>query len=267
MSGNKNTPLPDNEHVKALSDILRENKIDIRELLGIIGCVTAMEREMSKAAADLSAVRKELAEMREEKDHPIGVALRSAVRESAAKINTVRSGIKVLKDKIISGCKRAAHAFKTGGVSALNNLADFLDIRRDLENTRNAVNDAIRCNEKRIAKIESLSEEFHAAGRGLKNIGRVMTGKEPIRDIRPNGTLARLAEFPFRSEIGRLNRVLNRTGKALAGLDRLEKAAANRTEKDRPSAIEEMERMKPAVERRKKETPAKGAEKRTGIAV
>jgi hypothetical protein len=260
-------PLTENGYVAELLSILRENKIDARELLGIIGHVAAMEREMGKAASDLSAMRRELAEMREEAGHPLRTALQNAARGLAGKIQAVRNGIKALKDKIASGCGRAAEAFRAGGVSALNNLAGFFDIRRELEASRDAINGALRYNEGQIAKIEAMGEELHAAGRRLKNVGRIITGKEPIPDIRPNGALARLIAFPFRSELRRLNRSLSRANKALAGLDRLEKAAKRVKEQGRPSTLEEMKRLKAEVERRKKETPARDTEKQTDVAI
>jgi prefoldin subunit 5 len=263
----ENAQIAENGYVQELLAILRENKIDAHELVSIIGNVAAMERDMGKAAEDLSAMRKELAEMREETGHPIRAALQNAARGLAGKINAVRSGIRALKNKIISGCKRAIEAFKTGGVSALNNLAGFFDIRRELENTRDTINGAIKYNEGQIAKIESMSEEYHAAGRALKNIGRIMSGREPLQDIQPNGTLARLIEFPFSSEVRRLNRSLNRTNKTLAGLDRLEKAAARHKEQDRPSTLGEMKRLKAEVVRRKKEAPVKNAEKKADAAI
>jgi hypothetical protein len=267
MSAAANSPRSGNEHIRELISILRENKIDVHELLGVIGHIAAVERELGKAAAELSAMRKELAEMREDAGHPIRTELRSAARGLAGKISAARSGIKALKDKIIAGCKRAVEAFKTGGITALNNLAGFFDIRRGLENTRDAINDAIKYNEEKIAKIESMSEEYHAAGRGLRNIGRIMSGREPIKAVQPNGTLAKIIELPFSSEVRRLSRSLNRTGKALAGLDRLEKAAKLRRELPRPSTLEEMKRLKVVVKWRKKDAPAKDAVKKADVAI
>jgi hypothetical protein len=195
--------------------------------------------------------------MREEAGHPIRTALQNAAKGLSAKIKSARSALSALKDKIIGGCKRAVTAFKEGGVSALNNLSGFFNVRGELTAARDAINDAIRYNEGQIVKIEKAAESYHEAGRALRNIGRSLRGEEPVPAIKPNGKLARFIETPFRSEHRSLNRSLNRVNKALACIDRLEKAAEQHVKHDRPSTLEEMKRLKVVVAEKKKDTPAK----------
>jgi hypothetical protein len=267
VSDTKNTPLLENEYVKDLLDILRENKIDAHDLVGILGNAAAMEREMGKAVAELTTMRRELAEMREEAGHPVRTALQNAAKGIAAKIRSVSAGITALKNKLIAGCKSAGEAFKSGGISALNNLAGFFEIRRELEFTRDAINDAIRSAESKIAKIDAVSEELHTAGRAVRNIGLALQGKETVPDIKPNGKLAQLAAAPFRVELRRLNRSLNRANKSLAGLDRLEKAAERQAAKNRPSTLENIKQTQAVVSQRKKDAPAEGKGNRTEAAI
>jgi regulator of replication initiation timing len=267
MSHAKSTPLSENEHVPALLDILRENKLAAADFIGILGSVAAMEREMNSAAASLAALRRELTELREERNHTLRTALQNAAKGLSAKISAIRTRIAAVKSKIIDGCKNAADAFKTGGAAALNNLAGFFDVRRELESARAAVTEAIRAAETKIAQIEAAGEQYHAAGRAVRNLGRALQGKEPIPDLKPNGKLARLAETPFRAELRRLKRSLSRVNKSLAGLERLEKTAARQSEKERPSTRENMRRLQTVVEQRKKDAPAKTAEKRKDVAL
>ena len=261
------TPLSDNEHVKAFLDTLRENNISAPDLVGAFGHVAAMERELGKAAAELSAMRRELAEMRDEAGHPIRTALQNAAKGLAAKIKSARSALSALKDKITGGCKRATEAFKEGGVSALNNLSGFFNIRGELTVTRDSINDAIRYNESRMSKIEKAAEAYHEAGRAIRNIGRSLRGEEPTPAIKPNGKLARLVAAPFRTGHRRLNRSLNRVNKALACIDRLEKAAERQRKHARPSTLDEMKRLKAVVAEKKKETPANEKQRQTEAAM
>jgi uncharacterized protein YukE len=259
--------ITEQKDVKELLGILRENNISAPDLVGVINHLAAMERELGKASTDLSAMRRELAEMREEAGHPIRTALQNAAKGLAAKIKSARSALSALKDKIIYGCRRAVTAFKAGGVAALNNLSGFFNVRSELTAARDAINDAIRYNEGQIGKIERAAEAYHEAGRAIRNIGRSLRGEEPVPAIKPNGKLARLVAAPFRTEHRRLNRSLNRVNKALACIDRLEKAAERQAKHDRPSTLDEMKRLQVVVAEKKKETPAKEKQQQTEAAM
>jgi prefoldin subunit 5 len=123
-----------------------------------------------------------------------------------------------------------------------------LDQRKD-------INAAVEQAQASISKIDKVAEQYHSAGRAIKNIGRAMQGKEPIPDIKPNGKLAQLLQAPYQSEIKRLNRSLRSVNKTLAALDRLEKAAGKSTEAERPSTKETMKRLKKQIDTERPDTP------------
>jgi hypothetical protein len=64
--------------------------------------------------------------------------------------------------------------------------------------------------------------------------------------------LSKLLEAPFQADLRCLNGSLRNVNKALAGLDKLEKAA----EASRPSTLEHMEQLRSNVEQQKKSAPA-----------
>jgi hypothetical protein len=132
---------------------------------------------------------------------------------------------------------------------------EFLDIKKDFERTRSEITSAISYSEKQIAKVEAVSAEMHSAGRHLKNIGRTVTGKEMIPDVKPNGKLAKLLEAPYRSQLRSLKNSLNRVNKSLNRLDKLEKSATLRRERSRPSTLEHMERLKEVIAERARNAP------------
>jgi len=261
------TPLLENEHVKELLEILRSNNIAANDLTEVIKNVTSMGNEINKAITEVSALRRELTALREEQAHPMKSMLAKAADSLMSKLGKVKAGIGSLKNKIIDGCKRAVDSFKDRGVSALSNIAVYFNIKSELESVRNNLNDAITEATSKIAKIEAASEQYHTAGLAVRNIGRAITGREQIPEIKPNGKLARLVETPFRSEVRHLSRSLNRANKALAGLDRLEKAAAKRAEQDRPSTLENMKNLQEVVNQRKKEAHAVDKEKKLEAAI
>jgi hypothetical protein len=268
MSDTQNTPITENEHVKELLTILRGNGFDsdAQGLSELVGHFAAMEREVGAAARELANLRRELGMMRDERAHPLRTMLKRSADGLAAKLNAVRSRLSSLKDKIIGMCKSAVEAFKDKGVEALNNFSVSV-IKPDLIATRDAISEAMEYNHRQISKIDKAAEQYHTAGRAVRNVGRALQGKEPVPGIKPNGTLARIAEAPFRSELRRLNRSLGRTGKALATVDRLEKAAERRAGKNRPSTLDNMRELRVVVDQRKKEAPAAAKEKQTETAI
>jgi hypothetical protein len=262
-------PITEHADVKTLLSLLRENNIDAKDLTAVLGAVAAMERQLSAAAGELAAMRRELAGMREERNHPMRAILQKAERSLSGMVRGLRSKLKAVRDGIVVGCRRAVAAFRDTGVSALNNLAGFIEIKPALESVRDNLNESIAGAGKSIAKINAASEQYHAAARSIRNIGRAIAGREPVPEIRPNGKLARLLETPFRLELRNLNGSLRSVNKAPAGLDRLEKADAKRKEAARPSTLETMKVLKVKAERRKKEAPAKdkGKEQQTEAAM
>ena len=125
----------------------------------------------------------------------------------------------------------------------------------------------MKYNHRQIAKIDKAAEQYHAAGRAVRNVGRALRGKRPVPGIKPNGTFARIAEAPFRSELRRLNRSLGRVNKALAAVDKLEKAAERRAEKNRQSTLDNMRELRVVLEERKKDAPAAAKDKQTEAAI
>ena len=248
--------LTQNADVRELFGILHDNNIDTRDLTAIISSVAAMERQLSAAVNELTSMRRELAAMREERSHPVKTALEKEVRLLSDKIKGIRAKLKAVKDGIISECRRAVAAFKGAGVSALNNLAGFFEIKPALESLRSSISDGITSNQASIARIGRISEAYHTAGRAIRNIGRAISGQEPVPDIKANGALARLIETPFRVQLRSLTGSLREVNRALAGLDRLEKAAARRAEHDRPSTLGTMKALQQQVNQKKRDAPA-----------
>ena len=243
MSTTASAPLMENEHVRELLDILKEHGKDATVLTAIIGSVSAMERQLNAAAKVQDTMLHELSTMREEWDHPVKTLLEKASRSLSAKIGGLRARLKAIKDGIINGCKKAVEAFKDKGISALNNLAGFFEIKQHLLAERDGINACIEQAHASVAKIEAAAAQYHTAGLALRNIGRAVRGKEAIPEIKPNGKLARLIAAPYSSEIRRLNNSLRSVNKSLASLDRLEKAAAKSAEAERPSTRENMKRL------------------------
>jgi len=239
----------ENKHVRNLAQILAKNHRgkNAKAITEVYNCICGMENDLKKAMGEITTLRNELSVIQEEQKHPIKTMLHKAANSLLSKLKSAYRQIVSLKDKFIGGCKQAVEDIKDKGIVAANDIVGVLNIKSDLEASKVRINEVLAYNEKKIAAIETAAAQYHTAGLAIKNIGRAIVGKETILDIKPNGKLAKLLQAPFHSEVKSLNRSLIRTNKALAQIDKLEKAAEHRIKRDKPSVLDEMTRHKTAT--------------------
>ncbi|CUX24599.1 hypothetical protein BN3590_00397 [Clostridium sp. C105KSO15] len=223
-----NEPIAENEYVKELLAILRENNApSAKDFLAVLQQVGAMERQLDTAVKELAAMRQELQTVQEQ-NHPVKSTMQKAVISMQGQVLDLRERLTQLKQNIIDGCKNALAAFKEKGISALDNVTRFFKVRPMLESIRGNLDSNIRSNDKTIAKIEAISTEYHEAGRHLKNIGRAMLGKESIQKAQPPGKMAAVISAPFRAERSHLADMKKSVEKAIGTMIRLEERAAEK---------------------------------------
>ena len=252
MAKSKSTtsPIMENEHVKELLEILRENNApSTKDFLAVLRQVGTMEKQLDAAVKELSAMRQEL-KIAQEQNHPIKSALQKVVQVMEKNVAALQVRLSELKQNVIEGCKNAVATFKEKGISALDNVARFFKVRPILETMRNELDKNIQFDDKAIAKIEAMSTEYHQAGRHLKNIGRAMLGKEVIQEAKPPGTLAKGISAPFRGERSCFAVMKKSVEKAIGVMARLEDRA-------KPSIKKAIQTHNEKIEQAKKDAPAK----------
>lgn len=250
MTEQNTVSLLENEHVKELLTILEANNApDRKDFLAVLNQVGAMERQLDAAVKELAAMRRELNEARE-MAHPVKTALQNAVRTLEKNVAVLRGRLDTVKRDVIEGCKNAVDAFREKGISALHNVARFFKIRPLLETLRNDLNESIRFDEAAISKIETVSAEYHEAGRHVKNMARTLAGMESVRDAKSAGKLAKAMEAPFKAERSCFVSMKRNVEAALSGLATLEKTAERK-----PSIRKTMNSLNEQIAQGKKDTP------------
>ena len=221
-------PILENEHVKELLAILRDNNSpSTKDFIAVLNQVGAMEKQLDAAVKELSAMRQEL-KTAQEQNHPVKTALQKAVIVTQGQVLDLRERLVQLKQNIIDGCKNAVADFKEKGISALDNVARFFKIRPILESMRDTLTKDIQVDDRAIAKIEAISTEYHQAGRHLKNMGRAMLGREALQEAKQPGKLAAGISAPFRAERSCFAAMKRSVDKAIGAMSRLEERAAEK---------------------------------------
>ena len=245
-------PIIENQHVKELLKILRENDApQMKDLLTVLNKVTAMERQLDSAVGELAAMRKQLDEARAV-NHPALAAMEKAVINTQHFILDLRDKLTAIKQGIVNGCKNAVTAFKEKGISALNNLAGFFGIKSALESVRNELNKAIEHDNRAIGKIETISKNYHDAGRHLRNVGRALLGKEAIQESKPIGDIAKAFIAPYKAERSCCESIKKHVEAAIGCMARLEQRAAEK----KPSLMDALSAADKKVAQAKKDAPA-----------
>lgn len=205
--------------------ILRENNApSTTDLLAVLNQVATMEKQLDAAVKELAAMRQEL-KTAQEQNHPVKHALQKTVIVMQGQVFDLRDKLSELKQHVIDGCKNAVAAFRENGISALDNVARFFKIKPLLETMRDSLNESIKWDDKAISKIETISAEYHQAGRHLKNIGRAMLGKEAIQEAKPAGALTKTILAPYRAERSCLSAMKKGVESAIGNFTRLEARA------------------------------------------
>jgi hypothetical protein len=271
-SGNS-APLEKNEYVQELFSILQDNGRDTKGLAALIGHVSEMESFVQKAEVKISEMKSQLAEMKEVQNHPVKTALQNAIKSLETKVAEVKERIAELKTNIIEGCKSAVTAFKENGAAALNNLARFFHIKGGLKAIDKSAEQSVKQCDKAIANINEFGQNYHAAGRAVKNMGLLIIGREPVDAKKENGTLVKIVAAPYKAERAALNGIKKAVDKAIAALDGMEeRQAAKKQERsaeraEKPDMLARIAKNQERVERDKRELPMPERAKVAGLDV
>jgi len=270
-SGNS-PPLAQNEYVQELFSVLQDNGKDTKGLAALIGHVSEMESFVKRAEDKIASMKEQLAEMKEVQNHPVKTSLQNAIKSLETKVAEVKERIAELKTNIIEGCKSAVEAFKENGAAALNNLAKFFHIKSGLKAIDKSAEQSVKQCEKAISNINGFAENYHAAGRAVKNMGLIIIGREPVDAKTENGKLAKTIAAPYKAEKAVLNSIKKSVDKAITALDGMEERQAvkkkeRQAEREKPDMLAKITKNKERVERDKRELPQPERTKAVGLDV
>jgi len=263
-------PLADNHYLKELFTILRDNGRDTSGLASLLEYVSGMEQWLHHAESQLTHMRRDLAGMKEIQNHPVKNKLKQAITALEGTIAEVRKRLGELKSAIAEGAKNAVSAFKEKGVAALDRLASFFHVKGIMQRLRKSLTEGIRSNTQVMADIEAFSKSYHQAGLGMKNMTRVLRGKETEQEAKPVGKLAKTLQAPYRAMRSALAGIRKAVDAAIGKLEQLEQTATDRRAAratGKPTLMQRLERNKARVERERLEAPVPARTKRQEAAL
>jgi len=253
--------LMENEYVKELFGVLQENGKDATGLTALIAHIAEMENFIKQAEFKTDDMQAQLNEMQEIQNHPIQYALQKADTALEARITEMKAQLAILKTNFITGCKNILATFKETGTAVLDKLASFFNIKGNLQALKNStVRAADQC-DRACVKIETFSKNYHTAGRALKNMARIIVGKEPIDTIKASGKLTKTVSTPYRAKKACLLGIRKQCDKMIIALNNLENTAetnhnAQAVKPKKPKLMERLNAKKNEIKEREWEVPA-----------
>jgi uncharacterized protein YukE len=256
---NESGTLAQNEYVQELFSILQDNNRDTTGLSALIGHVSEMENFVTRAEQKIADMKSQLSEMKEVQNHPVKTALTNAIKTLESKVAQVKEQLSELKHNIIEGCKNAVAAFKEKGISALDKLASFFHIKSGLKALGKSAEQSVAQCDKSVARINEFANQYHTAGRAVKNIGRMFVGKDPIDAKKEAGILAKSVAAPYKAEKALMVQISKSANAMITKLEQLETTVADRREQrvreKKPTLLDEVRDAQLLVDQRKLEMP------------
>ena len=259
-TGSVSIPLAENEHVKELLGILRDNGRDASGLTALLDHVQGMENFIKTAESKIADMKAQLDEMKEVQDHPVKTALQKAIKSLEEKVAAVKERLSELKTNIVEGCKNAVAAFKEKGIAALSNIMSFFKVKSCLQAIKGDTAKTAAICDKTVGRIEAFSNEYHMTGRHLRNMGRVLTGKPPIDAAKESGRLAKAISAPYRAEKACMLGIMKAAESAIMKINSLEqRIEARRAERPpaekKPGIMERLQEKKELIKQKELEGP------------
>ncbi|HBF2106320.1 TPA: hypothetical protein KN012_001090 [Clostridioides difficile] len=246
MAETDSTPIAENEQVKELLALLKENNAPgYEEFSKLIGHVSEMEQRLSEATEELKAIRQEMQGLQ---NHSLKESIQKSCKDLEANVAVMRQRLSKLKEQIIDGCRNILTDFKERGAVALNGITRFLHIRPALEAVQNASEKGIQACNRAVSRIDAFSTEYHEAGRHFKNMGRTLQGKPAEAEAKENGKLASIFKGGFKVQRTFIASISRSAERSLNTLARLEQTAERR-----PSVLKAMREQATKTESAKKQ--------------
>jgi len=253
-------PLAESKDVNELLGILEENGKDVAGLTALLDQVKTMEDFCKQAEVKITDMKSQLDNMKEIQDHPIKYAIQNTVKAIASKVAEIKTHLSELKNNIVEGCKNAIAAVKDKGIVVLDKLASFFRIKTCLEKVNSCTVEVMKDCDKSIAKVEAFSQEYHKAGRGVKNMARMLVGKEPIDAVAESGKLAKAITAPARAEKSCMLGIQKAATSMMNKLEQLSQRAStiqdDRAATKKPTLMERLTEKKELVRQNDLERPA-----------
>ena len=223
----ENVELTKEKNLTELIDLLRKNNMQeaANNIFEMAAYVDVMENKMDSILEELVTVKNQLRKMEErEAEKGLKQSLKRAVNKLEEDCQAMKEKLFEVKTEIKAKAGEIVTAAKQKGKAALNKVAEFLGIKKKLENIRQNVQESIADVDKSIGKIDDFGTGMREAGQKIANTFRTFADKPEKEYGEKKFSKTELIKKPFQVKRKLLSGILNC---ADAAIEKTEQFAAD----------------------------------------
>lgn len=227
MEMTANVELTKEKNLMELLDLLRKNNMKeaANNIFEMAAYVDVMEKKMDSVLEELVTVKDQLHKMEErEAEKGLKQSLKRAVNKLEQDCKSMKEKLFEVKAEIKAKAGEIVTAAKQKGKAALNKVAEFLGIKKKLENIRQNVQESIADVDKSIGKIDAFGTGMREAGQKIANTFRTFADKPEKEYGEKKFSKTELIKKPFQAKKKLLSSILNC---AEAAIEKTEQLAAD----------------------------------------
>lgn len=224
MEMTADTQLTNDQQVMELIKLLNQNnlKAAANNIFEMAAYVDAMEKKMDSVIQELASVKDQLHRMEaREAEKGLKQTVQRAVDKLEQGYHAVKEKISGVKSDMKQKAGEIAAAFRQKGKEALNKAAEFLGIKKKLQDIRQNVQKAIAEVDKTVAKIDAFGTGMREAGQKIANAFRALADKPEKEYGEKNFSKTGLVKKPFEAKRKLLSGILKLTDAAIEKTEQL----------------------------------------------
>lgn len=222
-----------------LFHVLEENKMtkELREVETLVKYLESMEEQFGQVLEDLQEVRTQLNQL---EDRGIGATTMRIVERAEDKVKEIGIQFTKVRNNLIQSARYAVAVFREKGTEALKSAVSAMKIPTVLSALKESLHSGMESMDRCAGKMDDISDEFHAVGGHMKNIGRILIGKERKEPVRQN---------PDKGVLMKMQTVLLACGRYFSEMERKTENTLRRVEQfnsmeKKPSVKAEIKQIK-----------------------
>lgn len=224
MEMTENVQLTKEQNLMELMELLRKNNMKeaANSIFEMAAYVDVMEKKMDSVLEELGTVKDQLHKMEErEAEKGLKQSLKRAVNKLEQDCKAMKEKLFEVKTEIKAKAGEIVTAAKQKGKAALNKVAEFLGIKKKLENIRQNVQESIADVDKSIGKIDAFGTGMREAGQKIANTFRTFADKPEKEYGEKKFSKTELIKKPFQAKRKLLSGILNCVDATIEKTERL----------------------------------------------
>lgn len=224
MDQQQNMELTKDQIIQELIALLNQNqqREAANNVFEMAALIDGMEKRLESVTEELVTVKDQLCKMEErEAEKGLQQSLKRAVNKLEQDCKAMKEKLFEVKTEIKAKAGEIVTVAKQKGKAALNKVAEFLGVKKKLENIRQNVQKSIADVDKSIEKIDAFGTGMREAGQKIANTFRTFADKPEKEYGEKKFSKTELLKKPFQAKRKLLSGILNCADAAIEKTEQL----------------------------------------------